>query len=371
MSHIINKHESGEKMKKFPVIDMHCDTIALIRSCEAQKQNKENNIHYEMSFFKVSDEELNNGIHLKENKRNIDAKRLKEAGYFCQCLGMCSSAKSAKIAGVSPWEYLQLLCDTFDKETAACNDILRPAFTASQMEKNYSEGYVSVLKTIEDSFALGTDIDHLNEMYRRGVRMASLTWNYENELAFGHRITENGLAVDDVNGLKAAGFEFVKAMEELGMIIDISHLNDAGTRDIFNTIRPDTPVIATHSNARSLCRAARNLPDEHLRKLADHGGVTGINFCHAFLNNRYLDGPEKLSLISDMCEHMKYIKNLIGIDSIGLGSDFDGVTSRLEVNGCGEMQKLAEGMERAGFNDEEIEKVFYKNVLRVFKQVLG
>lgn len=359
-------------MKTIPAIDLHCDTIALIRSCSVQAENRRRGLPDGPVFFSVSEEELRNGIRLRKNTRHIDAERLKSSGYLCQCLGMCASRRAANAARVSPWEYLLMLCDTFDEEVAACPDLLRPATSGTEMERNFKAGYVSVLKTMEDSMALGTDPEHLREVYRRGVRVASLTWNHENELAFGHRILEGGgLEIDDRNGLKPAGFAFVRAMEELGMIIDISHLNDAGTRDVFATVSASTPVIATHSNARSLCGHARNLPDGFLRQLADHGGLTGINFWHASLNEKYIKGPEKLSAVDDMCAQMKYIRNVAGIDSIGLGSDFDGITSTTEISGCGEIQKLAEGMERAGFTDDEIEKVFYQNALRVFKDVLG
>lgn len=354
-----------------PVIDMHCDTIALIKSCSVQAENKRKGKDMPKAFFAVSDEELEQGIHLRKNGRMIDAERLKKAGYFCQCLGMCSSVRSSALVPATPWEYLQQLCDTFDSEVAACSDILRPAATGTEMEKNFKEGYVSALKSIEDGMAMGGDPDKLKAMYDRGVRLSGFTWNFENDLGYGHRIVPGGLEIDNEHGLKPAGFAFVKAMEELGMLMDISHLSDAGTRDVFATVKSSTPVIATHSNARGLCRHARNLSDGFLRQLADHGGVTGINFCHAFLNDKYINGPEKLSSVADMCEHMKYIKNLAGIDCIGLGSDFDGITSTLEVKGCGEIQKIAEGMDKAGFTDEEIEKVFYKNVLRVFKDVLG
>jgi len=360
-----------ERAGKFPVIDMHCDTIALFKACEVQAENVKKGIDTVLpDFFKVTDEELAGGIRLRKNGHHLDAERLRSSNYMCQCLGLCSSLSSAKRAGKTPWEYLQILCDKYDSEVAECSDLVRPVTTAAEMEQNFREGYVSVMKTMEDSLALEGDPDRLEEMYRRGVRVASLTWNYENALAYGHRITDAGLELDDVNGLKPAGFEFVKLMEEMGMIIDVSHLNDAGIRDVFDTVRASTPVIATHSNARRVCNHPRNLPDEFLLQLADHGGVTGINFCHVFLNERFRDGAEKLSLISDMCEHMKYIKNLAGIDVLGLGSDFDGVTSVLEVNGCGEIQKIAEGMEKAGFTDDEIEKVFYKNTLRVFREVL-
>lgn len=360
-----------KKNQPVPVIDMHCDTIALIRSCRVQAENKGKNGETVSVYFKVTEKEMEEGIHLRRNGRMLDAERLKASGSFCQCLGLCSSKRSAAAAGVTPWEYLNLLCDTFDEEVESCRDILRPVTTASEMEKNFSEGFVSVLKTIEDGMAMEGNIENLKVMYQRGVRVAGFTWNFENELGFGHQLTETGLLIDDKNGLKPAGFAFTEAMEEMGMLMDISHLNDAGTRDVFDTVKASTPVLATHSNARGLCRHARNLPDDLLKKLADHGGVTGINFCHAFLNDRYMDDSEKLSRIEDMCAHMKYIRNLAGIDCIGLGSDFDGITSTLEVNGCGEMQKIAEGMDRAGFTSEEIEKVFYKNVLRVFREVLG
>lgn len=367
-----NLHGKGSmKMNKIPAIDLHCDTIALIRSCSVQAENERKGLENGPIFFSVSEKELKEGIRLRHNGRHIDAERLKESGYFCQCLGLCASQRAANAAHVTPWEYLQQLFDCFDREVADCSELLRPAVSGSEMEANFRSGYVSAMKTMEDSMALGTDLAHLEEAYRRGVRMASLTWNFENDLAFGHRKTETGLEIDAVNGLKSAGREFIKAMEELGMLVDLSHLNDAGTADVLSLLKPSTPVIASHSNARALCGHARNLPDEYLKKIADRGGIIGINFWHAVLNEAYRNGPEKLSAVSDMCEHMKYIRRVAGIDSIGLGSDFDGITSETEISGCGEIQKLAEGMDRAGFTGEEIEKVFYKNVLRVFKDVLG
>jgi len=357
--------------KTRPVIDLHCDTIALFKSCEVQADNLNKGINTVLpDYFKVTEEELKNGIHLRKNNHHLDAGRLKSSNYMCQCLGLCSTISASQRARKTPWEYLLILCDKYDQEVADCSDILRPVTTAAEIEKNYREGYVSVMKTIEDSLALEGDVERLKEVYRRGVRIASLTWNYENALGYPNHVTEHGMEIDDENGLKPAGFEFVKQMEEMGMIIDISHLNDAGIRDVFSTVKASTPVIATHSNARKICGHPRNLSDDFLLQLANHGGLTGINFYHVFLNDNYRNGPLTLSSITDMCEHMKYIKKVAGIDVLGLGSDFDGVTSELEVNGCGEIQKIAEGMEKTGFTDDEIEKVFYKNSLRVFREVL-
>ena len=112
-----------------------------------------------------------------------------------------------------------------------------------------------------------------------------------------------------------------------------------------------------------------------LRTLAERGGVAGINFCAGFLNEAYgvarKQGAPALSRIQDMIAQMKYMKQVAGIDVIGLGTDFDGIGGELEIDGAGEMQRLAEAMEQAGFTLPEIEKVFYKNVLRVYQTVLG
>ena len=362
-----------------PVIDMHCDTMALIRNVEVQTANLKKGITDRpvIGCFKAREDELKNGLHFRENSRMMDAKRLKSSNYMCQCLGLCSSKQSASNAGVDPWEYLLMISDTCDEEVAANADLIRPVTTGTQMEKVFAEGYAPVLKTIEDSMAMGGDVEKLAEMYRRGIRVAGFTWNFENDLGFGHKYVtdpvtgKKHLELDTENGLKPAGFEFVKAMEDMGIIMDISHLNDAGIRDVFATAKKSTPIIATHSNARALCPHPRNLPDEFLREIAERGGVTGINFCHAFLNKACMNDEQKFSRMEDMTAHMKYIKNVAGIDAIGLGSDFDGITSDVDFYGCGEIHMLEEGMEKAGFTEDEIEKVFYRNVLRVFKEVLG
>jgi len=366
-------------MKKIPAIDMHCDTIALIRSCDVQRENLKTGRKAEGTgySFEVTEEELKDGIDLRRNSRMIDLERLKESNYMCQSFAMYVSDASAAAAGMEPFEYLCSVSDLLDEQVAKNSDLVRYAASGTDMEENFRDGYVSVLKTVEEGMPYGGKPENLEEAYRRGVRKSTLTWNFENELAFGHqfeRDPETGtplMVVDNEHGLKKAGFDFIEAMEEMGMVIDVAHLNDAGIRDILKTIKKSTPFISSHGNARGLCHHPRNLPDEFLKAMAEHGGVTGINFCHAFLADDQLHDPKKLSRISDMVEHVKYIKNVAGIDSVALGSDFDGIGSTLEMNGCGEIQKLACALDAAGFTDEEIEKVYYKNALRVYKEVLG
>ena len=231
-------------------------------------------------------------------------------------------------------------------------------------------------KTLEDGGVVFDDLAMLRNYYRMGVRMIALTWNYENGIGFPNlSINDMGTdynqanffqRVDTVNGLTDFGIDYIREMEHIGMIIDVSHLNDAGFYDVLDYTTK--PFVASHSNARSICPVARNLSDDMILELAKRGGVMGINFCGDFLAlHDQENGPSR---ISDMIEQIKYIKKLAGIDVIGLGTDFDGINSELEIKDASQMSKLAQALKEEGFSEEEIEKIFYKNVLRVYKEVL-
>lgn len=364
---------------KIPVIDMHCDTAGLIvsRNTQAEAVRLGRSSEGTGYSFTVTDEELRDGISLVENNRMISLNSLKQGGYLCQCFASYVSQTAANQAGVSPFAYLMLIQDYLDEQLQKHSDLIRPALTGSDMERNFKDGFVSMLRTVEEGLPYEGKLDNLKKAYDRGIRKSTLTWNYENELAFPNPGTRGGdprNGIDTVNGLKPTGFEFIHAMEDMGMLIDISHLNDAGIWDILHTVKPSTPIVASHSNARGVCYVPRNLSDEMLKALADHGGITGINFCPGFLNEAYIGVPnaeDRHSRIEDMIRHIRYIKNVAGIDVIGLGTDFDGITGSLEIANAAEIQKLAEAMDAAGFTVDEIEKVFYRNALRVYKEVLG
>lgn len=342
----------------FHAIDMHCDTI------------------YEV-FGRGMDEKA-----FRSNRElHIDAERLYQAGYACQCFALYSCPDAYQKYGMRPFAFFQALSDTFDRCISANSDIIRPALCGSDIEQNLKDGVVSALKTVEEGMVYEGDVEKLKAAYDRGVRMSTLTWNFENELGYPNPSSYDPVresywcvGTDTVNGLKTKGFEFVHAMEDLGMIIDISHLNDAGIADIFRTVKPSTPVIASHSNARGCCGHPRNLSDEMLRQIADHGGVAGINFCPGFLNEtarNALKQEDAVSRIEDMIRHMQYMKNVAGIDTIALGSDLDGIGGTLEVDSAAKTPQIADAMHHAGFTDDEIEQVFFGNTLRVFREVLG
>ena len=342
-----------------PVIDMHCDTIAKIKGWKR---------------------EAGEAPSLRENQLHVDLIRMKQAGYLCQSFALYTDLLEVKEAGERPFDHVLALSDTFDREMEKNRDLIRPALSASDIKKNQEQGLMSALKTVEEGGVYEGKLENLQAMYERGVRKSTLTWNYRNELAFPNPSTYDPVQeeyvcvkLDEENGLTPCGISFVEEMERMGMLIDLSHLNDAGIWDVFRYTKAETPILASHSNARGQAFHPRNLSDEMLRKLAERGGVAGINFCAAFLNEKYGYSKEgnSLSRMEDMIAHIRYIKKVAGIDVIGLGTDFDGIGGDLEINGAGQMQKLADAMSLAGFTTEEIEKVFWKNVMRVYETVLG
>lgn len=334
-----------------PVIDMHCDTISAI---------------YKRRWRNVE-------ACLRDNTLHLDLKRMKEAGYMGQCFALFTYMPSIQEEGEDPFEYAKTLSETLDAELAANADLIRPAYSADDIRQNFRGGFLSAIRTIEEGAVYEGDPEKIRWFYDHGVRMSTLTWNFENELAYPNRYIQSpgtGLfqAIPETErGLKAAGRDAVQLMEELGMLIDVSHLGDAGILEILDLVDAHTPVIASHSNARTVTPHPRNLTDAMLRSIAEHGGVTGINFCADFLT----EDKKGRSRISDMITHIHYIRNIAGIDAIGLGSDFDGIGDELELNGAGDIQKLADALSAAGFTTGEIEKIFWKNVMRVFEEVLG
>ena len=197
------------------------------------------------------------------------------------------------------------------------------------------------------------------KLYERGVRMVTLTWNYENSLAFPNspEPEKHGL------GLKDFGFEVIDRMNSLGMVVDVSHLSEGGFYDVAQCSRK--PFVASHSCARALCDHSRNLTDRQLRTLGEKGGVCGVNFYSAFLS------PEsEFSRNEEILRHMEYIVNKAGIEAAALGSDFDGITCGLEMQDYSGMAHLAE-LIADRFGGDNADKILNKNALRVFEEVIG
>ena len=216
------------------------------------------------------------------------------------------------------------------------------------------------------------DVGVLRRMYELGVRMMTLTWNHENELASPNVVPGGGhniwpCAPNTETGLKEKGFEFLAEMERLHIIADVSHLSDKGFWDIVE--HSTRPFAASHSNCRALAPHCRNLTDEMIRALANKGGLVGLNYCSGFLDNQ---PEEKLcrSTTALMAKHAAHFKQVGGIEIIGLGSDFDGIGGKLEMDDCSKLPLLADALCREGFTEDEVEAIFYRNARRFFEENL-
>ena len=249
---------------------------------------------------------------------------------------------------------------------------IAPVYQPSDIRKNAAEGKISGMLTIEEGGCCKGSIGVLRRMYELGVRMMTLTWNHENELASPNVIPGGGhniwpCAPNTETGLKEKGFEFLAEMERLHIIADVSHLSDKGFWDIVE--HSTRPFAASHSNCRALAPHCRNLTDEMIRALANKGGLVGLNYCSGFLDNQ---PEEKLcrSTTALMAKHAAHFKQVGGIEIIGLGSDFDGIGGKLEMDDCSKLPLLADALRREGFTEDEVEAIFYRNARRFFEENL-
>jgi membrane dipeptidase len=294
---------------------------------------------------------------LKENNFHVDLNKLKKANSIAQFFALFVDINDAKKKGEEPFQKFLKMADRFYKEIENNTDEIEIAKNYRDMQQNIKNGKISAFLTIEGGGALQGSLSNLRNAYRLGVRLITLTWNYPNEIAF-----PNWDETYSNEGLTPLGKEIIKEMNRLGMIIDVSHLSDQGFYDVARL--SSKPFVASHSDARAMQYHARNLSDDMIKVLAEKGGVMGINFCIPFL------GDVKVSRVEDMVRHIKHIKNVGGIDVVSMGTDFDGIGGKLEISNIGEMDKLLSALEKDGFTQDEIEKMFYKNTERVIKEVL-
>ena len=216
------------------VVDMHCDTI--LELYKARERGEE--------------------ISLLDNDLHIDLKKMEAGDYFLQNFALFVDLKGTE----DPFLTCVRMADLFYQVMEENRDRISPVTTWAEIERNWKEGRMSALLTLEEGEVCQGDPALLRTLYRLGARMMTFTWNYENSLAWPGR--EGGLPETE-KGLKERGFEILEEMEALGMIVDVAHLSDAGIWDVLRTAKK--PFVASHSNARSLASHARNLTDEMIR----------------------------------------------------------------------------------------------------------
>lgn len=333
-----------------PFVDLHCDTVSQLLA--ARRLGRTDSLRRA------------EGLH-------VDLERLQKSGYLAQNFALFVNLKGEKapiLQEAAPGDRYRLsmsarpedplqevltLADLYWTQVEKNADIAAPALSFADMEAARQAGKVACLLTVEEGGVCLGETALLRTLHRLGVRMLTLTWNYENELA-----RPNGRK----GGLTEKGVEFLGEMEELGMIPDVSHLGDDGFWDLCRLAK--RPFLASHSNCRALWPHRRNLTDEMLRALAHRGGLAGLNFYAGFL------GPGETARTAHLLAHLRHMINVAGLEVAALGSDFDGIDTAVELGDSGSMDRLLQALDQGGFTPREIDAITWKNAWDFYRRTL-
>ena len=237
------------------------------------------------------------------------------------------------------------------------------ATTADEIEAAHKQGKIAALIGVEGGHAIEDSLDHLRELYARGARYMTLTHTNTNHWADSSSDI-NDAAIEHHNGLTGFGKDVVREMNRLGMMVDISHVADKTFWDALEVSR--APLIASHSSCRALANVPRNMTDEMIVALAKKGGVIQVNFYCNYLNTQR---PPHATL-GDVVAHIDHIRRIAGIESIGIGSDFDGIEcAPVGLDDVSKFPNLTRALLEKGYSAGDIRKLYGANLLRVMRAV--
>ena len=310
---------------KFPVFDLHCDTALALLG-----------------------EDLKQTSSLKHNDCHIDLDRASTLGGYAQCFACFTTTVGG---GPKPVEVFEREIDTILREMERNSQQISLAYTPEEISQNLEKGMMSGILTIEGPAGFGFDPELLENLHRLGFRITTLGWNEKNPLTGSHKTG---------GGLTDLGKAYVEEAQRLGMVVDVSHISDEGFWDIMEITK--APVIASHSNSRSVCNVSRNLTDDMFLAICKTGGVTGINLCPDFLGvNPNLD---------TVCDHIFHFLTLDPTGKhIALGGDLDGIGSLPEgFTGVQDYEKLAQRLLERGLSEQQIRDIFWNNAMGVMQR---
>lgn len=305
------------------IADLHCDTISFLQQ---------------------------NDLNLDCNQGQFDLERAVRAGIGLQFFAMFTRPDE-------PNRTLRMILQQLQKfyqEIEANPAQIQQVRCYDDIVAAEQTGTIGALLHLEGAECLGHDLDILYLLYRAGLRSIGPTWNERNQFAAGASEAEAA------GGLSKLGRRLVTEMDQLGMVLDLAHMSKGSFYDALECYRK--PVMVTHANAFSLCPHPRNLDDEQLKKLADHGGLIGITQVAYFVSQECQDHDA-------MLDHMVYIADLIGVEYLALGSDFDGADDMIISDVAG-YQYLPEMIQKRGFTAAETEKILFANVLTALQQII-
>ncbi len=339
----------------------------------------------------------------QRERGKIDLPRMKEGGldaeFFAAFVGQGDRMPDGYARAK---ERADLMIDAIHKMCEDHPDLVGLAVRPEDAYRLEKEGKRAAYIGIENGYAIGKDLSLVSRFYDRGVRYITLCHGGDNDICDSSTDREN----PEDNGLSEFGREVVAECNRLGIMVDVSHISDRSFFDVLQASK--APVIASHSSVRALCDHPRNLSDEMLKALAENDGVIQICFVSSFLKTTkpnperekalealkekygswrdikdqemrkklrqeymtiFESYPEELATVNDLVDHIDYVVELIGIDHVGIGTDFDGGGG---IEGCddvSEMPHITEELLRRGYSEEDIRKIWGGNLMRVFRKV--
>lgn len=314
----------------FPVFDFHCDTAS-----------------------RLLGESMNEAGSLKKNELHIDLERASSLGGYAQCFACFTTPYMEEWYHISPVLAFERQLATIQREVDQNKNLISIAYSPREIERNCAKGKMSAVLALEGTAGIGYDPELLPDLFAIGFRVSSLGWNEKNPLTGSHKTG---------GGLTDQGREYVKTAQKLGMLVDVSHISDEGFWDIMKI--SDAPVIATHSNSRTVCNVSRNLTDEMFRAIVETDGIAGYNACAEFTGEK--------PTIDTVCDHIFHFMDLDPSGKhICLGGDLDGVSNLPEgFDGVQSWPQLAQRLLERGMSESNVMDIFWNNAIGVMERAV-
>ena len=326
-------------MQKIIYADLHCDSITKCCAC---------------------------GGDMLDFSGQVNIRKLTASGCAAQCFALFTEGENA---GEDFKKFLEFYGAQLEKHLR-----LQPVLRGGDVARAVENGKIGAVLTVENLGFLNGGVSGIAALKAAGVKMASLVWNSANAYAYSNLKFKDGapdIAARESRGLTAAGKAAVEELNKNGIICDISHLSDGGAEDVFAI--SELPVVASHSNCAAVCNVSRNLTDGQIKKIAESGGLVGLNFCRDFVvEGAFADGlygtahTKNESVFESLYGHFIHLVNVGGEDIAAIGSDFDGIPPYGELSDCTKLSALFEYFERRGVSAGLLEKFAFGNFLRLF-----
>ena len=305
----------------FPVFDFHCDTALALLG-----------------------DDFNQAGNLRKNQLHIDLERASKLGGYAQCFACFTTPMMEEQYGVSPVVMFERELATIQREVDKNRDLIAIAYSPAEILEHRKAGKMSAILTLEGTAGFGHDPALLEDLYAIGFRVVSLGWNEKNPLTGSH-VTGGGLT--------DMGREFVREAQRLGFLVDVSHISDEGFWDMMKIT--EGPILATHSNSRSVFSNSRNLTDDMFRAICETGGVAGYNACDEFTGVN--------PTVDTICDHIfRFLELDPDGKHVALGGDLDGVSKMPEgFDGVQSWPALANRLLHRGLDEKQVRDIFWNN----------